>query len=61
MSEPPPGAVLMTNSTGFVGATSAAEPPDAPVDGAGVAPPPVPPHAAATSSPATASEIDRPT
>src|SRR2546421_6527893 len=65
MSEPPPGAVLMMNSTGFVGATSAtAPPPDAAapaVFGAAEVPPPAPPpQAAATTRPAIASETDRP-
>ena len=57
MSEPPPGAVLMMNSTGFVGGTSADE---ADPEGAEVAPPPVPPQAVATTRPAIASETDRP-
>src|SRR5579859_248453 len=58
MSEAPPGAVLMTNSTGFVGVTTVT--PVAPADVPADAPPPAPPHADATSSPAIASEIDRP-
>jgi len=61
MSDAPPGAVLMTNSTGWVGWTAAAVVATAAVLGAVVAPPPAPPQAVATMSPATASEIDRPT
>src|SRR5690348_1269087 len=62
MSEPPPGAVLMMNSTGLVGGTIATAPevPDAAADGAAVAPLPVPLQAVATTRPAIASEIDRP-
>ncbi len=64
MSEPPPGAVLMMNSTGFVGGTIATAPgvppADAATEGAAVAPPPVPLQAVATTRPAIASEIDRP-
>src|SRR5258708_22285030 len=64
MSEPPPGAVRMLNSTGFVGGTIATAPgvprADAATEGAAVAPPPVPLQAVATTRPAIASEIDRP-
>src|SRR5688572_9221121 len=56
MSDPPPGAVLMTNSTGRVGWTAVAAVPVPP--GAGLAPPPGA-QAAAVSSRAVASARTR--
>src|SRR6266852_1498751 len=61
MSDPPPGAVLMMNSTGFVGAMAAT--PDAfalPAGALVAALPPLPPQAAATVSPTIASAMDLP-
>src|SRR5688572_3083946 len=53
MSEPPPGAVLMTNSTGLVGCaatTAVAVAPAAVEVAAGGAPVPPPPHAVTATS-----------
>src|SRR5688572_1062878 len=55
MSDPPPGAVLMTNSTGLVGWTTVA---GVPVPGAGLTPPPGA-QAVAVSSRAVASARTR--